>query len=516
MSDPFQRAGPLILIADDDETERFLQRQVLEPAGFEIVEAKNGSAALAAFNEHRPDLVILDVMMPEMSGFEVCQAIRTLPGGRNTPVLMATALDDVDSIERAYRVGATDFIDKPINWPVLPHRVRYLLRAHETLRNLVVSQRRLAEAQRIAGVGNFRWLPQSKLIECSAELCRMFGLGDRARSVPVLALLRRVPGPDRKAVIHALRQALEGEKIDLDHRVVASGGEIRTLYLRAETTADGDEPPYLQGSCQDVTERKRSELVLAAARDEARTADAAKTAFLAAMSHELRTPLNAIIGFSEMIAGQAFGPIGQGRYVDYARNTGQAGRQMLDFVVDVLTIAQLEAGRFTLELESVDVPEAIAPILDEFRRSEAGQGHDITLSVSGAPNPIDADRHAVEQMLLKLLSNAAKFSKAGTPIRVTVTDGGDGFTQISVADQGIGITPETAAMAIHPFRQVDGRLARKHGGTGLGLSIVNGLIERHGGRLTIDSALGQGTCVSLDLPVARAEAQRPRIAAVAD
>src|SRR5437588_632977 len=173
----------------------------------------------------------------------------------------------------------------------------------------------------------------------------MFGLGDRARSVPVLALLRRVPGPDRKAVIHALRKALEGEKIDLDHRVVTAGGEIRTLYLRAETTADGDEPPYLQGSCQDITERKRNELELAGARDEARTADAAKTAFLAAMSHELRTPLNAIIGFSEMIAGQAFGPIGQGRYVDYARNTGEAGRQMLDFVVDVLTIAQLEAGR---------------------------------------------------------------------------------------------------------------------------------------------------------------------------
>src|SRR5205809_5267516 len=134
---------------------------------------------------------------------------------------------------------------------------------------------------------------------------------------------------------------------------------------------------------------------------------------LSAMSQKLRTPLNAIIGFSEMIAGQAFGPIGQGRYVDYARNTGEAGRQMLDFVVDVLTIAQLEAGRFTLELERVDVPEAIEATLDEFRQSEAGQGRDITLSVSGAPNPIDADRHAVEQMLLKLLSNAAKFSKRG-------------------------------------------------------------------------------------------------------
>src|SRR5947199_10237188 len=113
---------------------------------------------------------------------------------------------------------------------------------------------------------------------------------------------------------------------------------------------------------------------------------------------------------------------------------------MLDFVVDVLTIAKLEAGRFTLELERVDVPEAIEATLDEFRQSEAGQGRDITLSVSGAPSPIDADRRAVEQMRLKLLSNAAKFSKAGTPIRGTGT-GGDGFTSVTVGDQGRCLAP---------------------------------------------------------------------------
>src|SRR3984957_2061542 len=174
MADSSQRGGPLVLIADDDETERVLQRQVLEPEGFEIIEAKNGQAALQAFNEGKPDLVILDVMMPEMSGFEVCQAIRTLPGGRNTPVLMPPALEIFYSIDRAYRVGATDFIGKPINWPVLPHRVRYMLRAHETLRNLTVSQQHLAEAQRIAGIGNFRWVPHTMSVECSAELCRMF------------------------------------------------------------------------------------------------------------------------------------------------------------------------------------------------------------------------------------------------------------------------------------------------------------------------------------------------------
>jgi signal transduction histidine kinase len=309
---------------------------------------------------------------------------------------------------------------------------------------------------------------------------------------------------------------LEGANVDLDHRIVTSAGHVRTLYLRAEISAVEDEIAYLQGSCQDITERKQTEIELAAARDEARSADAAKTAFLAAMSHELRTPLNAIIGFSEMIAEQAFGPIGQGRYVDYARNTGKAGQQMLGFVVDVLTIAQLEAGRFELELESIDLVEGAETVLAEFRQTELGRDREVTLAVSGAPNPVNADPRALQQMLLKLLSNAAKFSPPEAAIRVTIAGGGEEFTRLSVADQGTGITAETAAMAVRPFRQVDGRLARKHGGTGLGLSIVNGLIERHGGHLMIDSVPQQGTCVSLEFPAIRVEAAQRRIAAVAD
>ncbi len=210
MAGSFQRVKPLILIADDQETERFLLREVLEPAGFDIVEAGGGPAALRLFAECMPDLVVLDVMMPGLNGFDVCQAIRSLPGGRNAPVLMATALDDIESIDRAYRVGATDFIGKPINWPVLPHRVRYMLRAHQTLQNLIVSERRLAEAQRIAGLGNFRWLPHTASIECSAELCRMFGLGDRARSVSARSLLRRIHAADRSAVMGSVRRGLAG------------------------------------------------------------------------------------------------------------------------------------------------------------------------------------------------------------------------------------------------------------------------------------------------------------------
>jgi len=511
MPPSFQRARPLILIADDDEMERFLQREVLEPAGFNIVEAKGGAAAVKIFAECKPDLVVLDVMMPEMNGFEACQAIRALPGGQNAPILMATALDDIASIDQAYRAGATDFIGKPINWPVLPHHVRYMLRAHETLAHLAVSQQHLAEAQRIAGIGSFRWLPHTNSLECSEQLCRMFGLADSAGWVSVRTLLRRIPADERKTVLRAVRAGLDGEKIDLDHRVAPPGEDVRTLCLRADlTTADGEK--YLRGSFQDITERKRVEIELASARDEARSADGAKTAFLATMSHELRTPLNAIIGFSDLIALQALGPISQSRYVDYARDTGKAGQQMLDIVDDVLTIAQLEADRFELVFENVELSEVAEATVAAFRDSESGCKHDITVAVSGASCPVRADRRAVEQMLQKLLSNAAKFSPEGTAIRVTVGPEEAASTRLCVADQGIGISPETAELVVRPFHQADSRLAREYGGTGLGLGIVNALIERHGGRLTIDSALSKGTCVSLDFPRFNEDAVPPRAA----
>src|SRR5271165_2056746 len=135
-----QRTDPVVLLVDDDVMERFLHRQALEPAGFEIVEAEDGAAALEAFVITMPDIVVLDLMMPEMDGFAVCKAIRAMPAGRNTPILVATGLDDVESIEGAYRVGATDFIAKPISYSVLPHRLRYMLRAYH-----------LAEVQRISG-----------------------------------------------------------------------------------------------------------------------------------------------------------------------------------------------------------------------------------------------------------------------------------------------------------------------------------------------------------------------------
>jgi CheY-like chemotaxis protein len=240
-----QRPDPVVLLVDDDEMVRFLHRQALEPAGFEIVEAEDGAMALEAFAITMPDIVVLDVVMPKMDGFAVCQAIRAMPAGRNTPILVATGLDDVESIERAYQVGATDFIGKPISCAVLPHRIRYMLRAY-----------RLAEAQRVAGLGSFRWMPKSPRVECSPELSSMFGVGSNTGFHSARRLLRHVFAADRAALIGAVRDALAGASIELDHRIITPLGELRTLSLRGEVISAGGAPKYLQGSYQDITERK--------------------------------------------------------------------------------------------------------------------------------------------------------------------------------------------------------------------------------------------------------------------
>jgi two-component system, cell cycle sensor histidine kinase PleC len=138
-----KRVRPLILVVDDDAVARFLYRQALEGEGFRVVDADDGIPALAIFQDCEPDLVLLDVLMPGMDGFATCAALRRLPKeiGAHVPVLIVTGLEDVDSIKLAYEAGATDFIGKPINWTILSHRVRYMLRANESFRQLGESER---------------------------------------------------------------------------------------------------------------------------------------------------------------------------------------------------------------------------------------------------------------------------------------------------------------------------------------------------------------------------------------
>ena len=260
MTDSIKSA--LVLVVDDDMMMRLLARETLEQAGFRVEEAEDGEAALAAFQALRPDLVMLDVMMPVLDGFEACAALRELEHGMHVPILMMTGLDDTDSINRVYEVGATDFITKPIAWPMLGHRINYVLRANRAFVDLTQSQARLTNAQRIAQLGHWDWDVVSDMVQRSDEVCRILGRTPHEMSSTKAGAFTSLIHPEDLPIVEdALYAALyRRQPFSLDFRIVRPDGTMRIVHEQAEVIYDAaGRPSRMQGTTQDVTERKQAE-----------------------------------------------------------------------------------------------------------------------------------------------------------------------------------------------------------------------------------------------------------------
>ena len=236
-------------------------------------------------------------------------------------------------------------------------------------------------------------------------------------------------------------------------------------------------------------------------RFEAEAANASKTAFLANMSHELRTPLNAILGFSEIIAQECFGPVGNARYRDYAGDIHSSGAHLLSLINDLLDIAKIEAGKMDISsnpLEAVRVFDIALKLVGAKAREK---GQSLTIAVEPSAPALYADERAHKQILINLVSNAVKFTPEGGRIEVVGGLARDGGFQIMVKDNGPGIPRDKLDKIFTPFSQVDNRYDRQAGGTGLGLALVRGLAELHGGRAWLESEFGKGCSVFVNLPV---------------
>jgi signal transduction histidine kinase len=247
------------------------------------------------------------------------------------------------------------------------------------------------------------------------------------------------------------------------------------------------------------------------ARAAAEAANRAKTDFLASVSHELRTPLNAILGFSELLGFQMLGPLGHARYGEYAADIHRSGRHLLELVNDILDLSKVIAGKAELRESEFPVRALIADCVALL--GDIATSH-VALELDIAPDLplLHADFRMIKQILLNLLSNAAKFTPGGGRIQVAAAwVKGDGLV-ISVSDTGIGMSPADIEKALLPFGQIDSRIARRHEGAGLGLPIARAHAELHGGRLIVESAAGQGTKVTLALPESRLRAAVLRLA----
>jgi signal transduction histidine kinase/HAMP domain-containing protein len=299
----------------------------------------------------------------------------------------------------------------------------------------------------------------------------------------------------------------------LEAALARPGGEMllgdgRWLRLSRSGTADGG----FVIIASDITALKERETVLQAAKDQAETASRAKSEFLANMSHELRTPLNAVIGFSEIIAAEMLGPVGQPKYKHFAADVVKSGRHLLELINDILDTAKLEAGKTTIHLEPTSMYDIVDDSMRMVRDQATTGGVELNCRIEEGIPLIDADATRLRQILLNLLSNAVKFTQAGGKITVAVSCNADNVS-IAVSDTGIGMDAMDIPKALEPFGQIDSSISRKYQGTGLGLPLSKLLAELHGGGLSIESAPGRGTTVTVVLPTA-IEKPAPLLAAM--
>lgn len=538
-------------------TIRLLVREALEQAGFLVEEAEDGRQALTMFQQLTPDLVLLDVMMPELDGFQTCAALRKMPHGEHIPIVMLTGLEDEGSIHKAYEVGATDFITKPINWVLLGHRVRYLLRASRAFTELRQNEEALRQEVQIsttlAQVG--RDLTSSLATPVILErLCQLTAsvLGCESSHAllwnsqqdaytPVAswgysseqwAMLRNFSAP-RTTVLPFFRHLAREEVIA--HNNTPSSSQIPSslmtpfgfraalcLVLRRGNDVIGVQTVGSRRNIPHLTPQQHrlamgiaqfASLALENARllEQAESANRLKSDFLATVSHELRTPLQIILGYKDLLLEQTFGPL-TSEQIETLRRLERSAQGLLELINNTLQVGRLEAGQLPVDIKEV----AVAPLLMELQNEmwELFQQSGLQLECRTDPElpAVNTDPNKLKVVIKNLIGNAIKFTERGK-IVVDVQAKGEGM-EIAVSDTGTGISPEDLAVIFEAFRQGEQKvLTRRHGGVGLGLYIVKRMLELLGGQVSVESVLGQGSTFRIWLPLQRPGAMPIPVAA---
>jgi signal transduction histidine kinase len=501
---------PRLLIVDDQPVNIQVLYRVFA-ADHQVLMATSGAKALEICRETLPDLVLLDVMMPEMDGFEVLRRLKADPQTAHIPVIFVTALDAVEDETHGLTLGAVDFIGKPIKPAIV--RARVLTHLELARARALLGATLDATADGIAVFGT-----DGSLLGCNQRFANMWHIPKEL-----------VAAGDQMAIMEYIHtsSASDGAALALFGAGAAEAGESETVLelqdgrvlqvSQAPLHAHGDQDGRVL-SFSDVTDRVRAEraleslnLVLEAKVQErtmalrealttAADANRAKSDFLSNMSHELRTPLNAILILSETLLEQMRGPLNE-RQQASLRNIESSGRHLLDLVNDILDLAKVEAGRMELACETRALAEVCEEGLAVVRELAVTKGVRLGVRVPAPPAAIHADPLRLRQILVNLLSNAVKFTGAGGQVTLSADlEETRGTVRFAITDTGIGITPDNLRRLFTPFTQIDASLDRRHEGTGLGLALVKRLTELHGGHVDVTSTPGRGSCFTVVIP----------------
>ena len=487
----------LILNVDDNDGARYAKTRILQSAGFDVVEASNGTDALNVVKRGGVALVLLDVKLPDINGIEVCRRIKADPDSAMVLVLQTSAAltGRADKI-RGLEGGADNYLAAPIEADELIANVNALLRMRQTQSALRDSEERFR--QLTDNIEDVFWMfsvPARALEYVSPGYATMWGR-------PVETLEREPSSwmtavhPDDRAYVAALWDAVQDTPhYEAEFRVMMPDGAPRWVRDRLFPVRDNRDEVYrVARVTSDITRRKEMEALL-------RAADANKNEFLATLAHELRNPLSPIRNAAALL-----GASGNGAIERQARAREVITRQvdhLAHLVDDLLDVARISEGKIALRQEEVDLKGVIAQAVETAGPLIAARDHQLEVIQPDRRIWLMGDPVRLAQSMGNLLHNAAKFTPKGGKIKVEVTLA-DTVVRIAVQDNGIGIAEDNLSRIFGMFAQAAVPPDRAPEGLGIGLSLVSRLLEMHGGRLSATSpGIGLGSTFTVELPVLR-------------
>jgi len=487
-----------VLIVDDTPSKRFALKAVLAPLGVSIVEADSGAAALRCVMSRDFAVILLDVRMPRMDGYETARFIRQRRQSELTPIIFVTAHSN-DEIDR-YAEGAVDFICLPVVPAELRAKVsvfaHIFITAHglaTRARELQVSANQLSVVADSAPIGIFQTDAQNRYVYTNPRWTEITGItAEQAKGQHWDSIMR----PEERASLLAQMPDDAPSPAELSHRfevnLLESATRIAVITSRSIVDRNGA-PAGWVGTLADVTAEVGVEAAMSDARDRATEASRLKSDFLANMSHEIRTPMNGVIGMAELLLDTEL----DSRQRDYAQTVQNSGEALMTIINDILDFSKIEAGMLEVEKIDFDLRATIDDVVDLLARAaQRKQLELIAVVTDTVPLTMSGDPGRIRQVLTNLIGNAIKFTGAGeVKIVATMTevDGPAPAIRIEVSDTGDGIPPDKLAVIFQPFVQADTSTSRKYGGTGLGLAISGQLVTLMGGDCGVTSELGAGS-----------------------
>ncbi|KQQ40285.1 histidine kinase [Duganella sp. Leaf126] len=486
----------LILNVDDNDGARYVKTRILQGAGFEVIEAANGTDALTMARRLRPTLVLLDVKLPDINGIEVCRQLKSDPATWTILVLQTSAaLTGRDDKIRGLEGGADNYLAAPIEADELIANVNALLRLQRVQADLRNSEERFRQlTDNIEDVFWMFSLDGSALLYVSNAYAGMWGRQPQALERTPGDWLEAIHAEDRAPVAARWQLAGAGEPFDEEYRLTLADGGVRWVRDRAFLVRDAANVPYrLARITSDITERRDME-------DRLHAADDNKNDFLATLAHELRNPLSPIRNAVALMGEAA--PDNEALHRKARQIIVRQVAHLSRLVDDLLDVARISQGKLTLQLQRTELHAVVDVALETAQPMLASRQHSLTVDVPPEPMWIHGDPVRLAQAIGNLLHNAAKFTNRGGQVRLQVKLLPDRRVSIAVHDNGIGITSYNLPRIFHMFAQGATAQDRAHDGLGIGLSLVSTLARMHNGSVHASSpGIDLGSSFELVLPL---------------